>query len=75
MVRVLIKRNLHFYQTIFKNIGKWLQIRIEKDFLNTIVESLKGFNAETAQLPRIFDFSEKNLRFIVNHLTPTNMIH
>lgn len=57
------------------NIGKWLQIRFEKEFLDTVVESLKDFDAETAQLPRIFDFPEKNLRFIVNHLTPTNMIH
>lgn len=49
--------------------GKWLQIRIEKDFLHTIIESIQEFDADnTQQLPRIFDFPEKNLRFIVNNL-------
>jgi suppressor of fused-like protein len=49
--------------------GKWLQIRVEKEFLATIIDSLKELNAENNQeLPRIFDFPEKNLRFIVNNL-------
>jgi suppressor of fused-like protein len=55
--------------------GKWLQIQIEKEFLPNIIESLNDFDAENTQLPRIFDFPEKNLRFIVNDLQPTAMIH
>lgn len=48
--------------------GKWLQIYIEKDFIGKIIESIQDFDSENTQLPRIFDFPEKNLRFIVNNL-------
>ncbi|KAG5672212.1 hypothetical protein PVAND_002356 [Polypedilum vanderplanki] len=49
--------------------GKWLQIRIEKDFLPTIINDLTNeFNPENTELPKIFDYPEKNLRFIINNL-------
>jgi suppressor of fused-like protein len=57
--------------------GKWLQIRIDKDLLTTIIESLKDFDPEkiaSAQLPLVFDYPEKNLRFVVNHLSASSMM-
>lgn len=50
--------------------GKWLQIRIGKELLVTIIDSLKDLDPEkieTFVLPLIFEFPEKNLRFIVNN--------
>jgi suppressor of fused len=58
--------------------GKWLQLRIDKDLLETVIESLKDFEPDkivSMQLPLVFDYPDKNLRFIVNHLSPTSMIH
>lgn len=57
--------------------GKWLQIRIEKEFLYQIIESMKEFEPEkisSLPLPIVFDYPEKNLRFVVNHLTASSMI-
>ena len=57
--------------------GKWLQIRIDKELLMTIIDSLKDLDPEriaTLPLPLVFDYPEKNLRFIVNHLSPSSML-
>lgn len=57
--------------------GKWLQIRIDKDFLTKIIDSLNDFDPEkiaSLPLPLVFDYPEKNLRFVVNHLTAGSMI-
>lgn len=57
--------------------GKWLQIRIEKDFLNIIIEQLKDLEPSriaSMQLPLVFDFPERNMRFVINHLTPTSLM-
>jgi suppressor of fused len=57
--------------------GKWLQIRIDKEFLSQIIESMKDFDPEkitSIPLPIVFDYNEKNLRFVVNHLTASSMI-
>lgn len=57
--------------------GKWLQIRIDKDLLATIIESLKDFEPEkiaSLQLPLVFDYPESNLRFVVNHLSASSMM-
>lgn len=58
--------------------GKWLQIRIDEEFLKTIIESLKDLDPDriaSMQLPLVFDYPEKNLRFVVNDLSSSNMMH
>ena len=58
--------------------GKWLQIRIDEEFLKSIIESLKSFDSDriaSMQLPLVFDYPEKNLRFVVNDLSSSNMMH
>lgn len=58
--------------------GKWLQIRIDEEFLKTIIESLKDLDPDriaSMPLPLVFDYPEKNLRFVVNDLSSSNIIH
>lgn len=58
--------------------GKWLQIRIDEEFLKVIIESLKDLDPDrisSMHLPLVFDYPEKNLRFVVNDLSSSNMIH
>lgn len=57
--------------------GKWLQIRIDEEFLKTIIESLKDLDPDrigSMPLPLVFDYPEKHLRFVVNDLS-NNMMH
>lgn len=57
--------------------GKWLQIRIDKELLATIIESLKDLDPDkiaSLPLPLVFDYPESNLRFIVNHLSTSSMM-
>lgn len=58
--------------------GKWLQIRIDEEFLKVIIESLKDLDPDrisSMHLPLVLDYPEKNLRFVVNDLSSSNMIH
>lgn len=51
--------------------NKWLQIRIDKEFLTKILDSFKDFDPDQISLlsqPLVFDYPDKNLRFIVNHM-------
>lgn len=57
--------------------GKWLQIRIDKDLLDVIIDSMKDLDPEkitSLPLPLVFDYPERNLRFIVNHLSASSMM-
>lgn len=57
--------------------GKWLQVRIDKDLLAKIIESLKDFEPEkisSLPLPFVLNFPENSIRFVVNHLTGISMI-
>lgn len=58
--------------------GKWLQIRIDQELLATIIDSLKDLDSNkiaSLPLPLVFDYPDKNLRLIVNHLLSSSMIH
>lgn len=58
--------------------GKWMQIRIDKELLTTIIDQMKDLEPEKIPilpLPIVFDYPEKNLRFIVNNLSAGNMMH
>lgn len=57
--------------------GKWLQVRIEKEFLYEIIESMTEFDPEkisSLPLPIMFNYPDKSLRFVINHLTASSMI-
>lgn len=57
--------------------GKWLQIRIDKEFLTEVIDSLKDLDPEkitSEPLPLVFNYPEKNLRFVVNHLSSSGMV-
>lgn len=58
--------------------GKWLQIRIDQELLATIIDSLKDLDPNkiaSLPLPLVFDYPDKNLRFVVNHLSTSSMMH
>lgn len=49
-----------------------MQILIGNDLLPSIIDALKELdtnNIEKIPIPKVFDFPEKNLRFIINHLS------
>lgn len=54
--------------------GKWLQVLIPADLLKNIIESFRDVETTDMKLPLVFDFQEKNLRFIINHLSPANVL-
>lgn len=58
--------------------GKWLQLRIDQELLATIIDSLKDLDPDkiaSLPLPLVFDYPDKNLRFVVNHLSASSMMH
>ena len=53
-----------------------MQILISNELLPSIIDAMKEIdinNIDKMQIPKVFDFPEKNLRFIINHLTSSFM--